>query len=84
MSGLVVVGVDGSASSLAVVEAAAGGRVVHAFIWPTMHLPLGPSTPGRPEGGLRNVVEQLVAEAVARARTVTPEVDVTHAVVNGG
>lgn len=93
MSGLVVVGVDGSTSSLAAVETAArearwrgaGLRLVHAFVWPATHVPLDPSPLGTPESALRNMVdiERLVAEAVARARTVAPEVDVTPAVVNG-
>ncbi|MEU6812898.1 universal stress protein [Streptomyces sp. NPDC046831] len=91
MSGLVVVGVDGSASSLAAVEQAArearwrgaGLRVVHAFLWPALHVPLGPSLPGPPAGGLRDTVEHLVAEAVARARSAAPEVDVSHVVVTG-
>ncbi|MEU2912776.1 universal stress protein [Streptomyces massasporeus] len=91
MTGLVVVGVDGSASSLAAVEAAArearlrgaGLRVVHAFVWPAAHVPLGPSPLGPPEGGLRNVVDRLVAEAVERARTVAPELDVSDVVVTG-
>ncbi|MDW4909243.1 universal stress protein [Streptomyces sp. ADMS] len=86
MSGLVVVGVDGSASSLAAVEAAAqearwrgaGLRLVHAFLWPAMHVPPGPL-----EDGVRKMVEPLVAEAEERARTVAPEVDVSHAVVTG-
>ncbi|WP_189786568.1 universal stress protein [Streptomyces capitiformicae] len=91
MSGLVVVGVDGSASSLAAVEVAAwearlrgaGLRAVHAFVWPAMHVPLGPSALGPPDGGLQNMVDRLVAEAVERARTVAPEVDVSHVVVTG-
>lgn len=91
MSGLVVVGVDGSASSLAAAEVAAqearlrgaGVRVVHAFIWPAIHVPMGPSPLGPPEGGIRNMVERLVAEAVERARAAAPEVDVSHAVVTG-
>ncbi|MCX4718254.1 universal stress protein [Streptomyces virginiae] len=91
MSALVVVGVDGSDSGLAAVEAAAREarwrgadlRVVHAFIWPAMHVPLGPSPLGPPEGGLRNMAERLLAEAEERARTVAPEVDVSRAVVTG-
>jgi nucleotide-binding universal stress UspA family protein len=91
MSGVVVVGVDGSASSLAAVEAAArearvrgaGLRVVHAFFWPAMHVPLGPSPLGPPQGGLRNLADRLVAEAVERAHAAAPEVDVSHAVVTG-
>lgn len=91
MSALVVVGVDGSASGLAAVEAAAREarlrgaelRVVHAFLWPAMHVPLGPSPLGPEEGGLRNMADRLVAEAVERARAVAPEVEVSHAVVTG-
>ncbi|WP_327381892.1 universal stress protein [Streptomyces sp. NBC_01207] len=91
MSGLVIVGVDGSPSSLAAVETAArearwrgaGLRVVHAFHWPVMPVPLGPVPQDPAEREFRDVVENLVAEAVERARTVAPEVDVTHAVVTG-
>ncbi|MFC4463923.1 universal stress protein [Streptomyces xiangluensis] len=91
MSGLVIVGVDGSASSLAAVEVAArearlrgaGLRVVHAFFWPAMHVPLGPSPLGPPEGGLQNMADRLVTEAVERARAVAPDVDVSQAVVIG-
>lgn len=91
MSGLVVVGADGSASSLAAVETAAreaawrraGLRVVHAFLWPAMHVPLGPSNLGPAEGGLRHAAQRVVAEAVERARSAAPDVDVTHAVVTG-
>ncbi|MER7897648.1 universal stress protein [Streptomyces sp. NPDC096046] len=91
MSGLVVVGVDGSASSLAAVEAAvrearargAKLRVVHAFVWPAMHVPLGPSPLGPPDGGLRKMADRLVTEAVERARATAPEVDVNGAVVAG-
>ncbi|MCC9710794.1 universal stress protein [Streptomyces sp. MNU76] len=91
MSGVVVAGVDGSASSLAAVEAAArearsrgaGLRVVHAFIWPALHVPLGPPPSGPAEGGLRNLADRVVAEAVERARAAAPEVEVSHAVVTG-
>ncbi|MFE5186382.1 universal stress protein [Streptomyces sp. NPDC056628] len=91
MSGQVVVGVDGSASSLAAVEAAATEarlrgaalRVVHAFVWPAMHVPLGPSPLGPQDGGLRQEVDRLVAEAVGRARTAAPGLDVGDAVVSG-
>ncbi|MFE0965503.1 universal stress protein [Streptomyces fungicidicus] len=91
MSGVVVVGVDGSASSLAAVEAAAreaqlrgaGLRVVHAFIWPALHVPLGPPPSGPSDGGLRNLADRFVAEAVERARAAAPEVEVSQAVVTG-
>lgn len=91
MAGRVVVGVDGSASGLAAVEVAAREarlrgaelRVVHAFLWPAMHPPPWPLPLGPPASGVRNMVEHLVAEAVARAKTAEPEVPVSHAVVTG-
>lgn len=91
MSGPVVVGVDGSESSLAAAEAAAGEasirgiglRVVHAFVWPGLHAPLGSSPLGPAEGVLHQLVERRVAEAVVRARAVAPEVDVSHSVIGG-
>ncbi|WP_024755165.1 universal stress protein [Streptomyces exfoliatus] len=91
MSGLVIVGVDGSASSLVAVEAAArearwrgaGLRIVHAFRWPPMRVPLGPPVPLPAEGEIWRMVEGLVAEAVGRASAVAPSVEVTHAVVPG-
>ncbi|NBM15738.1 universal stress protein [Streptomyces sp. GC420] len=91
MSVPVVVGVDGSPSSLLAVETAArearlrgvGLRVVHAFIWPAMHVPLGPSPLGPAEGGLRNLADTTVADAVERARTTEPEVEIESAVVTG-
>ncbi|MDW4909224.1 universal stress protein [Streptomyces sp. ADMS] len=91
MAARVVVGIDGSASSLVAVEAAtrearwrdADLHLVHAFIWPVMHVPLGPSALGPPEGGLRNMADRLVAEAEEHARKVAPDVRVTSAVVTG-
>jgi nucleotide-binding universal stress UspA family protein len=90
-SGLVVVGADGSASSLDAVEAAArearwrgvGLRVVHAFFWPGLHAPSGPSALGPPPAGIRSVAERVVAKAAERARAVEPDVDVSHVVVTG-
>ncbi|GIJ79359.1 Nucleotide-binding universal stress protein, UspA family [Micromonospora phaseoli] len=87
----VVVGVDGSEIALHAVRAAAREaayrhrplRIVHAFIWPLMGVPLGPA-PGAPaEGGLRNQAERCVTEAVAEAGKVAPEVPVTGVVVDG-
>lgn len=91
MSGPVVVGVDGSPSALAAVDAAAREvrmrdvelRVVHAFTWPAMHAPRGASPLGPPTGGLREAVEHLLAEAVERARTAAPGAEVSHAVITG-
>ncbi|MEO3972542.1 universal stress protein [Streptomyces sp. CAU 1734] len=90
-NGPVVVGVDGSASSLAAVETAAreaklrgtGLRVVHAFIWPAMKVPLGPAAVGPRDGGLRNLAERTLDEAVTRARDVAPGVAVTGEIVTG-
>lgn len=91
MSGLVVVGVDGSASSLAAVEAAAvearrrgaALRVVHAFIWPALHVPLDGSPLAPDDAGLRNMARRAVAEAVERARSTAPELDISHDMVTG-
>ncbi|MBQ1051055.1 universal stress protein [Micromonospora sp. C51] len=87
----VVVGVDGSEIALHAVRAAAREaayrhrplRIVHAFIWPLMGVPLGPA-PGAPaDGGLRHQAERCLADAVAEAGKVAPEVAVTGEVVDG-
>lgn len=82
----VLVGVDGSVNALKAVELAAveAGlrhrvlRVVHACVWP-LDTPLGPPR----EGPLLHDGEQIVAEAVARAREVAPGVEVRGEVVSG-
>ncbi|MGW1061207.1 universal stress protein [Micromonospora rubida] len=87
----VVVGVDGSASALDAVRAATREatarnrplRVVHAFIWPLIGTPLGPVPGVPPEAGLRNLAEEVIAEAVAEARKISAEVDVTGELVDG-
>lgn len=88
----VVVGVDGSPSSLGAVGMAVRMaaerhrplRVVHAFMWPLLHVPLGPA-PGAPEGaGLRHEAERIVAGSVAHAREIaTSDIDITGEVVTG-
>ncbi|MFE7765328.1 universal stress protein [Streptomyces sp. NPDC057438] len=91
MNAPVVVGVDGSSSSLDAVDLAAreakvrgcGLTVVHALSWPKKHAPPGTSPLGQPEGGLRDMIGRMVAEAVERARSAEPEVQVTNAVVTG-
>jgi nucleotide-binding universal stress UspA family protein len=87
----VVVGVDGSASSLAAVDLAAHEatlrrrplRIVHAFIWPYLHVPLGPSPYGPPEGGLRHQAERILGDAHARAHAAAPEVLVHGELITG-
>ncbi|MGE5827086.1 MAG: universal stress protein [Micromonosporaceae bacterium] len=87
----VMVGVDGSAGGLAAVTlaarlAASRGRalqVIHAFMWPLMHVPLGPSPIGPPEGGLRADAERIVSDAVTLAGKVQPGLPVTGRIVTG-
>lgn len=91
MGGLVVAGVDGSEASLSAVEAAAREarwrgahlRLVHAFVWPALHAPQGPSPLGPPEGGVHDMVVRLLDEADRRARTTAPDVDVSGVVMAG-
>ncbi|MFE0350983.1 universal stress protein [Streptomyces griseoluteus] len=84
----VVVGVDGSPSSLDAVGTAAheaelsgvGLRLVHAFGWPSIHPPPGgpPWDPAR--AGVRELVDGTLAEAEQRARAIAPRVDITREV----
>src|SRR5918998_5719582 len=81
----IVVGVDGSEVSLEAVEWAAAEatarhrrlRVVHAFIWPLLRVPMGPSTYGPPASGLRADAQRILDQAVQRARQAAPGTDVT-------
>ncbi len=87
----IVVGVDGSDCSLDAVRLAAAEavlrrrplRVVHAFVWPSIHVgnPPGILHPSIPQ--LREAAERLVADAVEQAVKAAPEVTVTSAVVDG-
>ncbi|MFD1661114.1 universal stress protein [Streptomyces caeni] len=91
MSGPVIVGVDGSASSLAAVEVAAHEarlreaelRIVHAFGWPAAHMPAGVAPWARGEKGLEAMVEGTLAEAERRAYARAPEVVTSRSVVVG-
>ncbi|WP_419994720.1 universal stress protein [Streptomyces boninensis] len=91
MSAPILVGVDGTDSSLQAVATAVreaqlrgcGVRVIHAFIWPLMGVPLGASPIGPVDGGLSAEGERIVAAAVEHARGVGPEVPVEGAVVTG-
>ncbi|MFD4315519.1 universal stress protein [Streptomyces sp. NPDC058548] len=60
-----------------------GLSVVHAFIWPLLKVPLGPSPYGPPTGGLRQQAQDIVDTAVARARTTAPDIDVAGEIVAG-
>jgi nucleotide-binding universal stress UspA family protein len=92
MTAPVVVGVDGSETSLAAVALAVRTaverhrpvRVVHAFVWPLMHVPLGPSPYGPPQGGLRHDAERIVEDAVTYAHGCDPRLSVSAEVVTGG
>ncbi len=91
MNGPVVVGVDGSPSSLQAVEIAAreaglrgvGLRLVHAFGWPAAHVPPG----GRPwstgGAGMRELVDGTLAEAERRAHETAPGIELMREVVVG-
>ncbi|MDK1472399.1 universal stress protein [Streptomyces sp. 549] len=91
MNAHILVGVDGSPSALEAVGTAAREaelrgcalRIVHAFIWPLMRVPLGPSELGPADGGLRHEAEKIVAEAARHAREVVPQVEVSGVVVPG-
>jgi nucleotide-binding universal stress UspA family protein len=80
----IVVGVDGSEVSLEAVEWAAAEavarhrrlRVVHAFIWPLLRVPVGPSTYAPPGSGLRADAQRILDDAVLRARQSAPGIDV--------
>ena len=92
MNGAVLVGVDGSASSLAAVEAAAREadrlgmelRLTHAFAWPAaQHVPVG-VPPWDPVGtGSHGTANGALAEAERRAHSAAPGVRVTHTVLMG-
>ena len=87
----VLVGVDGSPSSLDAVRLAArlAGersrrlRIVHAFIWPLLNVPLGPSPIGPVEGGLANEADRIVKEAMAAAQAAAPGLEVAGDVIVG-
>ncbi|MES5824815.1 universal stress protein [Streptomyces sp. RG80] len=90
MNGPVVVGVDGSPSSMTAVEVAAreaalrgvGLRLVHAFGWPAAHVP--PGAPWNPTGpGLRELIDGPLTEAERRARAAAPGIEVSRDVVVG-
>jgi nucleotide-binding universal stress UspA family protein len=87
----IVVGVDGSEQSRLAIDLAVREarlldhplRLVHAFVWPTLGVYVGPSPEGPPDGGLAADADRLLAEAVAHATAAAPELTVTGEVVTG-
>jgi nucleotide-binding universal stress UspA family protein len=87
----VVVGVDGSAAGLSAVRLAAAEaakrrrplRVVHAFIWPLLHIKVDPPAGGPADGGLRHQAERILAEAMAEADAAVPGLPVSGEIVDG-
>ncbi len=87
----IIVGVDDSEDSHRAVALAAQLaadrarvlRVVHAFVWPYLGVPLDPSPVGPPDGGLRNEADRIVADAVAQARQAYPKLEVVGQVLTG-
>ncbi|MGW1589830.1 universal stress protein [Streptomyces sp. NPDC002386] len=87
----VVVGVDGSPSSLDAVEVAAREaglrgaelRLVHAFGWPAVHLPPGGPPWNPAAAGAREMVDGTLVQAERRAREAVPELAVTREVAAG-
>ncbi|MDG4838215.1 universal stress protein [Micromonospora sp. WMMD967] len=87
----IVVAVDGSTSALEAVRVAAREavtrgrplRVVHAFIWALYGVSLEP-VPGAPDdAGFRHQAEQTVADAMAEAGKIAPDLTVTGSVIDG-
>ncbi|MCM4081229.1 universal stress protein [Paractinoplanes hotanensis] len=89
----VVVGVDGSSSSLDAVELAATEaqlrrsrlHIVHAFVWPAALVAARPAAEGAPEPAVlvRAHADAIVAEAKAHAEKAAPEIVVTTEVADG-
>ncbi|MFJ4691066.1 universal stress protein [Streptomyces sp. NPDC088766] len=91
MTDPVIVGVDGSASSLGAVVVAAREahlrgaplRIVHAFGHGAGHLP-GEAPPWNPAGhGLGPMTHGAPARAEERAREIVPDIEITRSVVPG-
>ncbi|MFH9177045.1 universal stress protein [Streptomyces albogriseolus] len=91
MSDPVIVGVDGSASSLTAVDVAAREarlrgtslRIVHAIGRPSAHLPSGAAPWSPADHGLEPLVHGQLAQAEERAHAAAPGVEITRSVVTG-
>ncbi|WP_372345732.1 universal stress protein [Streptomyces sp. KL116D] len=81
MAGQVLVGTDGSESSLEAVAAAAREarlrgvdlEIVHAFIWPLVKAPTAAAPISQPTNRLREQADEIVAAAVEHARVAEPQ-----------
>ncbi len=86
-----LVGVDGSESArdaiaLGVDQARRHGlplRLVHAFVWPLLGVPLGPPPGGPAEAGLRAEADRVLADALAHATALAPDVSISGEVITG-
>ncbi|TLQ47988.1 universal stress protein [Streptomyces marianii] len=86
-----IVGVDGSASSIVAVEVAAreahlrgvGLRIVHAFGQASGHRPVGAPPWNAADHGLEPMVRGALARAEERAYTIAPDIEITRSVVAG-
>lgn len=87
----VLVGADGSESSLSAVRWAAAEaalldvplRIAHAWVWPLYHVHLG-APPGAPPGaGLQAQAERLLDEAAEVARAVSPKAPIETSLLTG-
>ncbi|MBO8185227.1 universal stress protein [Streptomyces spirodelae] len=91
MGGSVIVGVDGSASSLDAVDVAAREarlrgvplRLVHAFGHAPGHLPGDAPAWSPADHGLEPMVHGVVARAEERAHAAAPDIEITRSVVAG-
>ncbi len=91
MSDPVIVGVDGSESSLGAVGVAAREarlrgtslRVVHAMGRPSAHLPAGAAPWSPADHGLEPMVHGQLALAEERAHAAAPGIEITRSVVTG-
>jgi nucleotide-binding universal stress UspA family protein len=91
MTNRVVVGVDGSACSLDAVDLAAREavlrdlplHVIYAYVWPYIDVPVGAAPVPLSDDALRDDAEQIVRQAVERARATAPAADVTGEAIIG-
>lgn len=87
----ILAGVDGSSQSLQAVRAAAMEakwrdrplRIVHAFVWPMLHVASGPPQGGPSELGLRHAAEAMLKEAASVAMEANPSVEVSTDLMPG-